>query len=119
MLSILNCETFEIWISFLFTLFFMGVEYCLMLLLFNLDDQLHTMMKSMRSRVGKLSDARKKSGQGADDSMSERDKFIYDNFSFLVTHIVRIPSRQTGKVSLVFFLEVTNTECVKCSCKLN
>ncbi|KAK3883789.1 hypothetical protein Pcinc_011914 [Petrolisthes cinctipes] len=54
----------------------------------------------MRTRYGRLTATR--SGDGsAMDEMTERERWIYDNFIFLSPHIVRCPSRQTKKFPLV------------------
>ncbi|XP_050724611.1 uncharacterized protein LOC127002573 [Eriocheir sinensis] len=53
----------------------------------------------MRTRYGRLSEASKKSGRGAASSLSVRDQWILRTFSFLHSHIVRCPSRQTAKFS--------------------
>ena len=47
-------------------------------------EQITTFMKSMRTRFGKLSS--EETGKGAQD-LSFREQWIYDNFTFLKTHI--------------------------------
>ena len=46
----------------------------------------------------------KKSGKGVDDDtdeeLTERDHWIYAKLRFLDNHIVRVPSRQSGKVNI-------------------
>ena len=58
----------------------------------------------MRTRYGKLSRLMKKSGKGVDDDtdeeLTERDHWIYAKLRFLDNHIVRVPSRQSGKVNI-------------------
>jgi hypothetical protein len=56
-------------------------------------------MDSMRTRVGKIGRKKSVSGSGTKDSqVTEREEFIYELYKFLDNHIVRCPSRQTGKV---------------------
>ena len=70
--------------------------------MFSAADQLKLWMNGMRTRYGKLSRKKNKSGKGVDDDtdeeLTERDNWILDNFKFLDNHIVRVPSRQSGKV---------------------
>lgn len=67
--------------------------------------QLTVWFNGMRTRYGRLSEASKKSGRGAASSLSVRDQWILRTFSFLHSHIVRCPSRQTAKV-IMFVLFV-------------
>ena len=60
------------------------------------DEQITTWFTSMRSQYGKLSN--KKSGDGNDQSLTERDKWICSMFGFLDKHIYRVPSRSSAKV---------------------
>ena len=66
------------------------------------DNQLHTIMKSMRTRVGKVLDMMHQTGKGADDPdlpVTERDLSIFHIFKFLDAHFVRKKTGKTGKVS--------------------
>ena len=65
--------------------------------------QLKTFFETMRTRFGKIST--KKSGQGA-KQLSHREKFIYNNFRFLKTHIKRTTSRQSDTVSIFNIIEL-------------
>ena len=58
-------------------------------------EQLKKHIDSLRSQHGRLTN--QKTGQARED-MTERNQWIYDTFSFLNTHIVRVPSRSSGKV---------------------
>lgn len=61
------------------------------------DDQLVTFFKSMRTRYVKI--RKQKSGQPAIE-LTDRDKMIYDMFTFLDTHITRSKSRASTKVCI-------------------
>ena len=55
----------------------------------------------MRTQYGRITNVASKSGKGADDDLTIRDKWIKVTFSFLERHIVRVPSRTSFKVSCV------------------
>ena len=57
--------------------------------------QLKTHIESLRSQHGRITHPT--TGKGRED-MSDREKWIDETFSFLNTHIVRIPSRSSSSV---------------------
>ena len=81
----------------------MCVSFMSILSISSTAQQIKLWMSGMRTRYGKLSRRKHKSGKGVDDdemddSLTERDNWIYEHLKFLDNHIVRVPSRQSGKV---------------------
>ena len=67
--------------------------------------QLKTYFESVRSQYGRITDpSKRRSGRGAMFDLSPRDQFIKTHYSFLDSHIVRVPSRTNTTVSLSFMI---------------
>ena len=60
-----------------------------------------TWYRSMRTRYGKLYKTETKSGPGSSTHLTQRDKWIVENFHFLTPHIYVCPKRKTGLVSII------------------
>ena len=71
-------------------------------------DLLRTWYESIRTRIGKM--LKGKSGSAARD-LTEREKFLKDNFGFLGDHIARVRGRTAFSVSIYiyYFLPITCT----------
>jgi hypothetical protein len=73
-------------------------------------DQLSAWWKNIRSTYGKLT-APGKSGSGA-KVLSDREKWIMQNFGFMKDHISRVPSRQARKVSMQNYILTISMDIV-------